>query len=387
MTISAPAMVQSAPAAPPAAAASRAVFMPQLDVLRAFAVLAVFLHHLLDSDYLPEFLRLNWGFYGVRLFFVLSGFLITGILVRARDSAGEALPERMHAIRQFFVRRFLRIFPLYYLVIFTGLILGVEVFRENFWSLLTYTFNFKLVSQGWFPNSIAHLWSLAIEEQFYIFWPWVVLFVSKRRLPWWTFAMIVSAPLFRLVAMSTNMSPIGYYIATPACLDSLGIGAMLAVVSNGGPAPLHVRRALNRYVLPAAIIAAFAVKNLVFPGVKHVDVVVSDTLFAVMSCWLIAGASVGFSGPLSGVFRSRVLLYLGRIAYGLYVYHLLIEVPVHRAGRMLGLEWQRGEPLFFLIASILTVLIASLSWHHFERPINEFKKHFEYTRDAQGKHA
>ena len=140
--------------------------MPQLDGLRALAVLFVIYYHWVPVQYHGH---LHWGSFGVQLFFVLSGYLITGILIKVRDQAEKGLV--LGAIKAFYVRRSLRIFPVYYAVVIAITILGVYSARETFWYNVTYTTNIYLFINNTWTQNTAHFWSLAVEEQFYVVWP------------------------------------------------------------------------------------------------------------------------------------------------------------------------------------------------------------------------
>src|SRR6266849_732607 len=161
-------------------------YRPQLDGIRTLAVSAVFLQHFVGFQNLPGILGvIPWGQLGVKLFFVLSGFLITGVLLRSRDAVEQAGVSNWFAARQFYVRRFLRIFPLYYFVIAICVLLNIPPVREILVWLLTYTLNIYASLRGQWGNLdlyVAHFWSLAVEEQFYIVWPWFLLFAPRKRL-------------------------------------------------------------------------------------------------------------------------------------------------------------------------------------------------------------
>lgn len=188
-------------------------YMPQLDGLRAVAVGAVLVHHLLNKSLLPAPLaHIPWGFAGVRLFFVLSGFLITGILLRARIDADRAGTSPLWVIRQFYARRFLRIFPLYYFVIFAGAIINLPPIREEFWWLVSYLFNFRIASLGWFPENVAHFWILAVEEQFYLFWPLLMLFAPRWSLLWLSLTMVAIGPVFRALILGFGLYAPALYV-------------------------------------------------------------------------------------------------------------------------------------------------------------------------------
>jgi peptidoglycan/LPS O-acetylase OafA/YrhL len=358
-------------------------YMPQLDSLRAFAVFAVLIHHLLDAKYLPRVVAdLAPGLLGVKLFFVLSGFLITGILLRARPADPGAA---WHVTRQFYIRRFLRIFPLYYFVLAVMLLLGVEAVIEHKWSLLTYTFNVAVAYQGWFPDTVAHFWSLAVEEQFYLFWPFLILFAPRRWLLRGAIGIALLGPLYRAYAKAVDLNGVALYTVTFASLDALAIGAVIAILADGRAAPAPLRRDLVKYVLPCAALSAI---GLLAAGPMNragdfAYTALFDTAVALIFASVVAAASGGIRGFPGRVLDQPWLQYSGRIAYGLYVYHLLLSEPVYAAGTAVGLYCSHGAPIYFVAASIVTFVVAALSWHLLEAPINALKDRFAYSARAK----
>jgi peptidoglycan/LPS O-acetylase OafA/YrhL len=233
------------------------VYMAQLDGLRAFAVLAVLMHHL-GEVYFDHPMGVA-AVYGVKLFFVLSGFLITGILLRAADKVHGGQTSVFQAMKRFYARRTLRIFPLYYTVVLVCCVLNVTPAREVVGWLLSYTLNIKMAGQGWYEATFAHFWSLCVEEQFYVTWPWLVLFVPARWRLRLVFSMLLVAPLLRIAYVLsgyTLMTGLATYISTLMCLDSLGTGALLAILSHQGLPPL-VSKYMDRLVMPVAVIVVF----------------------------------------------------------------------------------------------------------------------------------
>lgn len=189
--------------------------MPQLDALRAFAVFAVLVHHFLPAELLTwQFAQLPWGFLGVRLFFVISGFLITGILLRARDEAAAAGVLPTTVLFNFYARRCLRIFPLYYFVVLSGLALNLPPMREEWIWLVSYTLNLRISALGWYPENISHFWSLAVEEQFYLLWPFVVLFAPKPLLMRIAIGMVVIGIGYRALALANGFYGPAIYVFT-----------------------------------------------------------------------------------------------------------------------------------------------------------------------------
>lgn len=358
-------------------------FMPQLDGLRALAVGAVLVHHLVDSRRLPGIIAaLPLGFGGVRLFFVLSGFLITGILIRARVEAESNGTGLRWVLRQFYARRFLRIFPLYYLVIGVGLVVNLEPVREEFWWLASYLYNYRLAALGWYHANIAHFWSLAVEEQFYLAWPFIALFAPIRALKRIAVVMILIGPATRLLCVVLGTYGPAPYVITPSCLDALGCGALLAVYTGGGSASAALTATLTRKVLPLGLLSMAILDVLHRQSatsiVRSAHIVMYDAAMALVFVWLVAASSRGFAGPLGKLLTFAPVSYCGRIAYGIYVYHLVIATYVFDLGIRWGLGWQRGTGAVFFTTAVLTIALASASWYLFERPLNDLKRYFPY---------
>lgn len=204
----------------------------QLDAVRAVAVLAVVVSHTFDPD---RHAWAEYGAFGVQLFFVISGFLITGILIDARRDATAAGQPMGAVMRAFYARRILRILPIYYLTLVVAAVIGVEGMRETFGWNLAYLSNWQIAFDGQWGVA-THIWSLAVEEHFYLLWPLVVLFAPRRILPWAVGAMLVVAVATRAVlTISTDMWSDGITILTPAVLDTLGLGALLALMWRVSP--------------------------------------------------------------------------------------------------------------------------------------------------------
>jgi peptidoglycan/LPS O-acetylase OafA/YrhL len=360
----------------------------QLDALRAFAVLGVLVYH-----YAPTTKSIApFGVYGVRLFFVLSGFLITGILLRGDTG------DRSRTLRQFYARRFLRIFPAYYLVLFVAAALAVPGVRAGLGWHASYLSNYWFIFHDWHPpNYAGHLWSLAVEEQFYIVAPMVVLFAPRRHLP-----KILLFAAGAAIASRAGALAAGWNIGTPsvptvACLDSLGLGALLAVTRSRGLSDSWTRWALSFGVLLLAVsISAsqmfnqgFSSNLLVFryayKGMLDMQTVTEDTAVALISVWLVAGASRGFRGLAGKVLSSTPLVYLGTISYGVYLYHYFM-IWVFR--REFG--WIRkqhpNQGVYFLTLTTATIAVASISWFAYERPINGLKRYFPYNKHQTSAH-
>jgi peptidoglycan/LPS O-acetylase OafA/YrhL len=358
-------------------------YMPQLDSLRAFAVFAVLVHHFLDWEKLPLGLgKINWGMLGVRLFFVLSGFLITGILMKTRDSSGTAPGDRPAGLRRFYARRFLRIFPLYYLVIGIALALNVGPVRELLPWLLTYTSNIYMAARGEWIHCFSHFWSLAVEEQYYLVWPWVVLFAPRRLLVPAIIAMIAIAPAFRLYAVASDLNIQALRCFTLALLDTLGAGSLLAIAVHSGVSKDKLQRYLNRVVLPAGLAGFALFQGMIVAGgaLGQAGAVGLDLGASALFVWLIGSAAIGFGGGAGRLLECKPLVFTGRISYGIYVYHFFLPVAYAYVFPWLGHAPPQPGLFNLMLSSALAFAIAGLSWILFEAPVNRLKDKIGDTR-------
>jgi len=351
---------------------------PQLDALRALAVFAVMLAHFSPTiqTVAPEL-----GFAGVRLFFVLSGFLITGILLRCRDRARAGGSPPGFQLRQFYMRRALRILPAFYATLFVAAALQMGSARPTFWWHFFYASNFLLALRGTWIDLVTHFWSLAVEEQFYLVWPWLVLFVSPRRLPGLIVLGCALGPLTRLATLW--LAP-GNLVATtvlpPACFDPLGAGALLAWLWHARNFGATRQVWLSRGGL--ALLVTIVPILLLLPPDKPWAIVLGPIAQAVGFTALVDGAARGFSGVAGAVLMWRPLLWTGQISYGLYLLHNFSHWWAPRIMRQLTHYRQAyftNEILHVLYLIALSFAAATMSWYLLERPLNRLKSHFRYS--------
>ena len=366
------------PLDPPGERATRLLpYMRQLDGLRAVAVAGVFVQHYAWS---PTLLRaLPWGELGTRLFFVLSGFLITGILMGCRGAvaAGRSVGAEL---RPFYARRCLRIFPIYYLVLAAMCLTSPTLRHQAIWFGLDLQ-NVRYALAGGYTGA-THLWTLAVEEQFYLAWPWVVLLVPDRWLVRVVIAAAAVGPATRAAAVLTARHGVPFWadvdVLTLSCLDPLALGGLLAVLGASD------RRAAERFArasLWAGLPLMVAYLALHATSVAEpVLVVVRNTACGLTFVWVIAAASRGFGGIVGRALAAGPMVYLGRISYGLYLYHFFMINEVRRAAVHLGLPGLTAGWPFVLACSAASIVAATVSWFAIERPINKLKRHFPYER-------
>ena len=360
----------------------REPYWGQLDGLRAFAVAGVVAHHYMDG-------LGSLGYFSVRLLFVLSGFLITGILLKCRYLVEAGIQSRARSMRQFYVRRFLRIFPLYYAVLGVAWLMRVPDVREALLWHVSYLSNFHFIKLGWFPATTAHLWALSIEVHFYLLWPLVVLFVPSKWLVRLFVLMFVAGHIFRLLALVSGMSWIALYISTPSSFDSLAMGALLAYLSqkdSGNPSWPDYLAIVGRWIACIGILARVALPVLNITSFETIWLYISYSLWPLVCLWLIHGASRGFKGLVGTVLTARPIAYFGKISYGVYVYHLFMLTLVPNLFKSLGIEFLEFHALErFALLSASTIGVSAISWLALEKPINSLKRFFPYQAGSMDK--
>lgn len=333
-------------------------YRPQLDGVRALAVTAVLLSHTWSGP----------GHQGVQLFFVLSGFLITGILLDSAETVRTDARSFTEALRSFYWHRLLRIAPPYYLLLFT--FCGIPAFGvwHEFWYHALFLSNFRFAFLGaWQPAVLAPTWSLAIEQQFYLAWP-VVMFALPKRTEVIAFGMIVSAVIFRFEIQALHFNEVAMYVLPPASFDALALGALLAsrYPDEGFRNWLEGVAAVCAVVVMAGEAELLKVpESLWFP--------VFELLWPVVFVGLLSRLLRNDRGILSSLLSFRPLVSIGRISYSVYLVHEsvnLFAVAVHH--RMRGARWEPGFTRFAVV-SLLSVMFAELMWRFVESPLRRYK--------------
>jgi peptidoglycan/LPS O-acetylase OafA/YrhL len=328
----------------------------QLDSLRAFAILPVLYTHFWNVD--------NWmGTAGVFLFFMLSGYLITGILLRNRGKPS--------ALRSFYCRRALRIAPIYYVALILSWPIDPRGMRESFpWHALYLSNVWFTLKNGWSPWFTAHLWTLSVEEQFYLVWPLLILMLPWKAIRpaiWCAILLGISFQFGGAKLLGINI--LGAGILTPAPLDKLGIGALLALAEAG----LGFPRLLTNSGW-AALVGVVAIEALPINRGSGWAPVLRTELLMLAFAALIAAASSGISGPVGVILNCRAVQYIGRISYGIYLFHLFVYGAVAAILGLIGHRPLEHGPSTFVILSALSIGVAALSWHFFERPLNRLRE-------------
>ena len=366
-------------------------YLIQLDGLRFIAVTLVMIDHWLgEANHLPL------GYFGVNLFFVLSGFLITRILITSKQHDFRLQRGHGHSLKAFYIRRSLRIFPIYYLTILVLALLNYQTVRKTFIWLVTYTQNIWIVMHHTWLGSLDHLWSLAVEEQFYLFFPFLIFFIPDRFLFRALFAMIGLSFLLRVYLYIALAPWMAQFVLMPTCLDAFGMGGILAYLMVNQRARFVQLVNNNTFLILSFLVYAFNIYLMsglpVDPDHPHRNIAtdITDRFTTSLFCmFLIGRAVIGFGQPLKWLLENRISQYLGQISYGLYLFHNLVFNYYHTQPTSPTLQvWHKAVSLVPILNStpaiqlvyfyMLTVLISMLSWHLIEKPINALKARFSY---------
>ncbi len=361
--------------------------LKSLDGVRGVAILSVIAYHTLLIPDRPAILPTLWSavmnstWAGVDLFFVLSGFLITGILIDSRTETGY--------FRNFYARRTLRIFPLYYTVLIAVFVLPPlvasrwlpavysELFRNQLW-LWTYLQNY-LQAKG--PHQLpgfGHFWSLAVEEQFYWLWPLVVFFSGNKTLLRICAAVCILSPLLRLALLQCCLTPWAVRELTFTRADTLLFGACVAVLVRESALALRLRTVVRIMVAAAAVCLAVILVLRHWLPYEGPDMEVLGysslgLLFATLIYTLVTR-----DGRLGRCFSTPVLRWFGKYSYAIYVF----QAPLAVAFKALMQRVVPGAPEFlsvlivFACTTAVSCAAALLSWNLLETRFLRLKRYF-----------
>lgn len=383
---------QSPPRAPRSSA-----HVPELDGVRGIAIAAVMaLHFLCSPIVVPANLFeramvrvTGYGVWGVDLFFVLSGYLITGILADAKGAA--------RYFRTFYMRRTLRIFPLYYAVLLVTVVLLPAGFLAHYaptalkiravqgwlWPYLT---NVYLVTQGSFSLPyVSHFWTLAIEEHFYFVWPFIIAF-TRRETAMRVCVVLSGLALTSRIVLQTLGYPFTAQILTPCRLDTLAMGAWFALAARGPGGIDAIGRRTLKWLGPLA--ASVIVLSAIHVARTRLDTVVepmrSTALAVFFGAAILVSAWTGGPARLRSLLRLRWLRSLGKYSYGLYVYHGIVAYAFLHSSLLPNLQSALGSRTLAVLAAAAigvtgSMIISVASYELFESKFLKLKRLFQPT--------
>jgi peptidoglycan/LPS O-acetylase OafA/YrhL len=367
-------------------------YRPELDALRFFAFLGVFVFHTIPYD--PSFYQQHHflfpsvvplvcavssaGAFGVDLFFALSAYLITMILTREKEITGGL------DIKAFYVRRILRIWPLYFFFIAVAAVVPLWDRSQHLgWP---YIGGYLLLAGNWvyvwkgLPDSIAiPLWSLSIEEQFYLIWPLALRRISPRQLVSAVFILLFLANAARVCLVSLHVLGARIEYNSFVRLDGIALGILVAYVLNGKAPTLSLisRAALAGFSLSLwLIVAASTQLNAAREVAPVLGTLFGRPVVAVGAVGLLI-AVIGAPAAGARVLENALLTYLGRISYGLYVYHM---AGLLIARHFVRTNYPKGYAIYILSGFTLTVIFSIISYRWLESPFLRIKERFAVVR-------
>ncbi|WP_316797821.1 acyltransferase [Pedobacter frigidisoli] len=341
-------------------------YFPSLDGWRALAIIMVILGHAKltvpnNTFYYQFFERFIYAELGVRIFFILSGFLITSLLLKELVQNGKIV------IYNFFIKRALRIFPVLYLYIITIYILNkyfnLGISNSPILGMLFYFTNFIMYNNPWLSS---HTWSLSLEEQFYLIWPITICFIKKRV---WLFAsiLIILTQLLRVLWYKS-----GFYLETLGPFlngaDAIFLGSLLSIISFKGFISPLVKYWRNQYFHFLAIFIVFFVYYSLHRGMLGkfllpFGYVLSDLAIG----YLLLATIISTKGLIFNMLNNTIIIKLGVVSYSLYIWQQLFIIPLNYNPEILP----RAQ---FPINILMSIFVAFISYYCFEIHFLNFKK-------------
>ncbi len=344
-----------------------ASYLPQIDGLRGIAILAVILHHFGCNP--PGWA--DWGPLGPSVFFLLSGYLITLSLWKLQDKAGTSGWHFGRLLMEFHARRIFRLLPVVLVLLAIGCLLGLKEYRETWTWHATFLTNFLLVKTNQWVGSLSHLWSLSLQEQFYLLWP-LVLVVPRSVFPAAMIAVVFGAAAFRFGCIVTGASEFSRWFLLPSSLDAFAVGGLVAWMLRYQK--IDFMRA-KRLALPLCVIAlsslAFSRYLRFLPGSNPATSMV-EVFECVFFVWLLLRLVAVPNSLPSRALAFEPLIFVGKVSYGIFVFHALVATLISPLLVDIGLT---GRGSFFpriMILVAASIAVAAVSWHLLEQPLNRW---------------
>jgi len=337
--------------------------LPELNSLRAFAVVMTLLAHFCPID-------IPYMWYGVPIFFTMSGFLITTILLINLNNH----KNRLIIIKNFVIRRVLRLFPIYYLfLLFFWLAkkyLALYLWKPEFtFYFFTYTPNLLIAKMGAnYLGCFEHLWSLGVEEQFYLFWPWLLLF-SPSRFRITIIAAIICIPFISIFINYHNVETGVFPFHT------LGMGAILACLYVKQGAAIHWLKEKRHWLFGITflqlIIVLFFLKSVSTLWYIYREISLSLCTFSI-----VLVSIYGWKGIIGYISRNKHVQYIGTISYGIYLFHMPVPYVYRNVAKKLFPSVHLGPWVFLMVCFAITIALAALSYKFIETPFLKLKRYF-----------
>lgn len=354
-------------------------YIKQLDTLRAIAVLLVVFSHWVPSK--SSVFGIPLGFVGVNIFFVLSGFLITSILLKNKQLAIDLGIGKKQLIKNFYAKRVLRIFPIYYITVFLLFFFknNLDTNIENSIGYhLTYTSNFYYYTiQDWDP-AISHLWSLSVEEQFYLIWPWIILLIKNKPLKKVIYVFIGIGLFSQIIAMDSVWN----IILPNSNFDAFGLGALLSwnfIFDKDKINDFYKKLTRLTILILIIFISAMIVIMKLNLGLLNANI---PFVVSLLTLWLLITVILNKDSKsilFKYLWNNRALIFLGKISYGIYLFHNILPFVTSKFKEYLPVITHNShlKVLSYLLWDFtFLILISWLSFKLIEKPFLKLKKNF-----------
>ena len=346
------------------------MYFKQIDSLRFFAVLLVLCTHWLHT--VPLVQQLKLGTIGVELFFVISGFLISLQLYKFKAAINANGNSLKSTLKNFYIRRVLRIFPLYYFILLLATFINKGELLDAFLWNLSCTTNFYFIQLQYWPGNFSQFWSLSVEDHFYIFWPLIVLMTNRENIIAWMVGIACFSVGFRVYSFYDSYDFMLLMIHTVSCLDLFMMGALLAYVYFYKPT-FFIKASNNKY-LKITILLAFSILFFVFvkmPQWELFNWVFQRFLMGVVYLCVLGFFVSGIKGRVGMLLENRLLIRLGKLSYGIYLIHNFVPgilLPIKALNVPLVVE--------FFLYFVVTIVLSEISYRFIENPVRDLNRFF-----------
>ncbi len=351
--------------------------MPQLDGLRALCLLSIIVHHwTVKAFHIPFPFEI-----GAFVFFALSGYLITRILLRGKNKIAQGTTTTRHFLKSFAYRRLFRLAPAYLTGILLYLLIWYPEVRQNLFWYATNTSNIHFALEGGWQGGADQFWTLAVDQQFYAFWPFLILLLPRKVLPY-AFALVAcSAPFSRYL----GYLEVPYFLGDKDDLmpwfltDHLCFGALLAYAHEFARLPSKKIFWVGLITFLVAYLAARY--RFWFFEEGSLSLIWQQTFLAGFSACLVGLAVYGFTGVGKSLLENRVIQYIGQRSYGYYVYHNLAMLLLGFIAFPLYPAEGATDYFFFprlIMGAGLLYAMAHYSWKYIEEPFLQRKAQHKY---------
>ncbi len=358
-------------------------YINEFDSIRAIAVIAVMFSHF----YAQLKISGTLGSCGVTLFFVLSGYLITQILLKEKALFNIDIKNNLKnfgfVLKTFYIRRSLRIFPIYYLTLFFLFLLNFESTRQYLFYHLFYASNFLYSFKAAFDH-LSNFWSLAVEEQFYLIWPFLILLMPVRSLNLFFFIFIViTSIVFKfLIALKYSYNSVAIDLLMPSCIESFALGASAVLLQGRKIKPGLLIISLLGSMTLFMIMEFFFLKNESFNFFIFYKLSGRVVFSFFSASLLLCITDKVFPKIIVTFLKNRYLTGIGKISYGVYIYHMFVPTILIYIQHTFHFSLD-GTGFYLISGFLLSFLMAYISYKAIELPINNLKRKFAYNRVVQ----